>query len=167
MEPDEFFDLLHLSMVARRAGVQSLDDGAHVTEDARIHQCCATATFNPLECRGDYSAASNFMKLVHWPLMGGLLHLVQRGGAWAGCSPPRPLQEKDRIPLQKSLDFCKGDAVLSLHPPFPPLLSLFPYPPLSYPLPCPPLPFPSRPILSFPSSSLPLANTARGSGKAL
>ena len=24
------------------------------------------------------------MKLVHWPLMGGLLHLVQRGGAWAG-----------------------------------------------------------------------------------
>jgi len=25
--------------------------------------------------------------LVHWPLMGGLLHLVQRGGAWAGCGP--------------------------------------------------------------------------------
>jgi len=24
------------------------------------------------------------MKLVHWPLMGGLLHLVQRGGNWAG-----------------------------------------------------------------------------------
>ena len=23
--------------------------------------------------------------LVHWPLMGGLLHLVQREGAWAGC----------------------------------------------------------------------------------
>jgi len=22
------------------------------------------------------------MKLVHWPLMGGLLHLVQREGAW-------------------------------------------------------------------------------------
>ena len=33
------------------------------------------------------------MKLVHWPLMDGLLHLVQRGGAWAGWgpaqSPPR------------------------------------------------------------------------------
>ena len=29
------------------------------------------------------------MKLVHWPLMGGLLHLIQRGGAWAG---PRPTQ---------------------------------------------------------------------------
>ena len=25
--------------------------------------------------------------LIHWPLMGGLLHLVQRGGDWAGCSP--------------------------------------------------------------------------------
>jgi len=24
--------------------------------------------------------------LVHWPLMGGLLHLVQQG-AWAGCGP--------------------------------------------------------------------------------
>ena len=32
---------------------------------------------------GNYSAASNNMKLVHWPLMGGLLHLVQRGGDWA------------------------------------------------------------------------------------
>jgi len=33
------------------------------------------------------------VKLVHWPLMGGLLHLVHRGGAWAGWgpaqSPPR------------------------------------------------------------------------------
>ena len=25
--------------------------------------------------------------LVHWPLMGGQLHLVQRGEAWAGCGP--------------------------------------------------------------------------------
>ena len=25
--------------------------------------------------------------LVHRPLMGGVLHLVQRGGAWAGCGP--------------------------------------------------------------------------------
>ena len=31
------------------------------------------------------------MKLVHWPLMGGLLHLVQRGGDWAGPQPARPL----------------------------------------------------------------------------
>ena len=34
--------------------------------------------------RGNYSATLNNMKLVHWPLMGGLLHLVQRGGDWAG-----------------------------------------------------------------------------------
>jgi len=37
-----------------------------------------------LECRSNYSATSKDMKLVHWPLMGGLLHLVQRGGDWAG-----------------------------------------------------------------------------------
>ena len=36
--------------------------------------------FNPLKYRG----TSNNMKLVHWPLMGGLLHLVQRAGDWAG-----------------------------------------------------------------------------------
>ena len=38
---------------------------------------------NHLECKGKYSATSNDMKLVHWPLMGKLLHLVQRGGDWA------------------------------------------------------------------------------------
>ena len=27
------------------------------------------------------------MKLVHWPLMGGLLHFVQRGGDWARPQP--------------------------------------------------------------------------------
>ena len=27
---------------------------------------------------GNYSATSNNMKLVHWPWMGGQLHLVQR-----------------------------------------------------------------------------------------
>ena len=25
--------------------------------------------------------------LVHWLLKGGMLHLVQRGGAWVGCGP--------------------------------------------------------------------------------
>jgi len=44
-------------------------------------------TLNPLECRGSYSAASNNMKLVHWPLMGGVLHLVQPGGDRAGPQP--------------------------------------------------------------------------------
>jgi len=42
---------------------------------------------NPLESRGNYSATSNDMKLVHWPWMGRLLHLVQRGGNWAGTQP--------------------------------------------------------------------------------
>jgi len=31
------------------------------------------------------------MKLVHWPLMGGLLHLVQRGGDWVGSQPAQNL----------------------------------------------------------------------------
>jgi len=44
----------------------------------------------PLECKGNYSATSNNLKLVHWPLMGGLLHLAQQGGDWAGPQPPSP-----------------------------------------------------------------------------
>ena len=37
------------------------------------------------------SATSNNMKLVHWLVMGGLLHLVQRGVTGRGRSPPSPL----------------------------------------------------------------------------
>jgi len=40
-----------------------------------------------------YSATSNNMQLVHWPLMGGLLHLVQRGGDWMR---PQPAQAPPR-----------------------------------------------------------------------
>jgi len=47
--------------------------------------------FNPLEFRGNYSATSNNMKLVHWPMMGGLLHLVYGQGDWAGEAPARPV----------------------------------------------------------------------------
>jgi len=32
----------------------------------------STNNFNRLESEGNYSATSNNMKLVHWPLMGGL-----------------------------------------------------------------------------------------------
>ena len=46
---------------------------------------------NPSGCRGNYSATSNDMKLVHWPLMGGLLHLVQWRREWVGPQPSRPL----------------------------------------------------------------------------
>ena len=35
----------------------------------------------------------NNMKLVNWPLMGGLLHLLQRGGDWAR---PQPAQAPPR-----------------------------------------------------------------------
>ena len=48
--------------------------------------------FNPLECRGNYSATSNNMNFV-WPLMSGLLHLVQQGEDWAG---PQPAQAPPR-----------------------------------------------------------------------
>jgi len=34
------------------------------------------SSFNPLMGTGNYTATSNDMKLVHWPLMGVLLHLV-------------------------------------------------------------------------------------------
>ena len=51
------------------------------------------ASVRLLDSKGNYSATSNNTKFVHWPLMGGLLHLVQREEAWAGCgpaqSPPR------------------------------------------------------------------------------
>ena len=47
-------------------------------------RCWKDEMFNPLEFRGIYCATSNNVNLVHWPLMGGLLHLVQRGGDWAG-----------------------------------------------------------------------------------
>jgi len=36
---------------------------------------------------------SNTVIGIHWPLMGGLLHLAQRGGAWAGCGPAQSLPD--------------------------------------------------------------------------
>jgi len=47
--------------------------------------------FNPLNSKGSYSVTVKNTKLVHWPLMGGLLHLVQRGGPGRAASPPSPL----------------------------------------------------------------------------
>ena len=48
---------------------------------------------NPLDSKGTYSATWNNTKLVHWPLMGGLLHWVQLGEEWAG---PQPAQTPPR-----------------------------------------------------------------------
>jgi len=58
---------------------------------------------NPLRCRGNYSGTSNDMKLVHWPLMGGLLHLVQRrGGDWAGPQPAQGLLAVPNVTVHPS-----------------------------------------------------------------
>ena len=39
---------------------------------------------NPLDGKANYRATSNNMKSVHWPLVCGLLHLVQWEGDWVG-----------------------------------------------------------------------------------
>ena len=58
---------------------------------------------NPLDSKGNYSATSNNTKLVHWPLMGGLLHLVQQGGAWPGCGPAPSLLAVPNVTAHPSM----------------------------------------------------------------
>jgi len=49
-------------------------------------------SFNPLECKGNYSATLNNMKLVHWPLIDGwAVNWYSDEGTERGHSPPRPL----------------------------------------------------------------------------
>ena len=64
-------------------------------KDRIIRKTILTAniqTVNSLERGGNFSATSNDMKLVHWPLMGGLLHLAHsEEGTGRGRSPARPL----------------------------------------------------------------------------
>jgi len=59
----------------------------------RVHRSGDSNALNPLDPKDSYSVTWNNTKLLHWPLMGGLLHLVERGGDWAGAqtaqSPPR------------------------------------------------------------------------------
>ena len=43
------------------------------------------------------------MKLVHWPLMGGLLHLVHRGGDWAGLQPAQAVPNVTAHPSKASV----------------------------------------------------------------
>jgi len=57
---------------------------------------CVSHALNPLIAAlklqsNDHHIA--IQRLVRWPLMGGLLHLVQRGGDWAG---PQPTQDPPR-----------------------------------------------------------------------
>jgi len=66
---------------------------------AYVNLQCHITYINPLIGKGNYSATSNNMKLVHWPLMDGLLHLVQRRKDWAG---PQPTQAHPRCTKCKS-----------------------------------------------------------------
>jgi len=70
----------------------------HFVDFQQSRSCCnfVAIVYRALECQGNYSVTSNDMKLVHWPLMGGLLHLVQRGGDWAGPQPAGPAQSPPR-----------------------------------------------------------------------
>jgi len=45
--------------------------------------------FNHSELRVNYSATLNNMMLVHWLLMGGLLHLVKQEGDWMKPQPAK------------------------------------------------------------------------------
>jgi len=65
---------------------QLASKSVHSLSEPRAHNFV-----KPLMGTGNYSAASNNMKLVHWPLMGGLLRLPQRWETGRGPSPPRPL----------------------------------------------------------------------------
>ena len=46
--------------------------------------------FNPIERRDNYSATSNNMYLVHWPLAGGLLSIWYSKGGGAERAPAYP-----------------------------------------------------------------------------
>ena len=92
----EWLNKFHRRQTDKQTNRQTDKQTRRRTAPMRKVPALATEGFNPLESRasrGNYSATSNNMKLVHWPLMGGLLHLVQRGGDWAG---PQPAQAPPR-----------------------------------------------------------------------
>jgi len=59
----------------RREGMEGKKNKGYTPQPLLL----ATPILNPLEFRSNYIATSNNLKLVHWPLMCGLLHLVQEG----------------------------------------------------------------------------------------
>jgi len=78
----------------------------HLNSSQLRCRCLITPSVNPLDCKGNHSATSDNVKLVHWPLMGVLLHLVQRGGDWGAQAPPRytkcnspPVKKEDTTTL--------------------------------------------------------------------
>jgi len=42
------------------------------------------------------------MKLVHWPLIGGLLHLLEAGWDWAGLQPTQALLTVPYVTVHQS-----------------------------------------------------------------
>jgi len=56
--------------------LNSLDSINNSEVSTLISICIVYVIITISESRGNYSATSNNMKLVHWPLKGGLLHLV-------------------------------------------------------------------------------------------
>jgi len=55
----------------------------HFLSHSAMHNVGGMRAVNPVECKG----CSAWNKLVHWPLTAGLLHFVQRRGAWSGQHP--------------------------------------------------------------------------------
>ena len=72
---------------------------------------------------GNYSATSNNMKLAHWPLMGGLLHLVQQGGDWAGPQPTQALLAVPNVTAHPST--ASGPLLLSFNVPIKGLKTIY------------------------------------------
>ena len=62
---------------------------------------------NPLMGTGNYTATPNNMKLVHWPLIGGLLHLAQRWGDWATPQPTRASPRCTKCKSRPINDHCR------------------------------------------------------------
>ena len=90
---DHSIELFAPSPWQRRAATKpTMNPGRRVVEsvplckhpyDRSLVESLDLLSANPLECSGKYRPSAAW-KLVHWPLMGGLLHLVQRRGDYSG-----------------------------------------------------------------------------------
>jgi len=80
-------NLLLLLLYRENIFVLQFFAGAMQVSQQVLRRVFVNGQLNRLMDTGNYSAAANNTKLVDWPLMGELLHLVHRGGDWLG---PRP-----------------------------------------------------------------------------
>ena len=89
------------NLVVRKSTLHAATNWMNTTQwmDATsVASLCSQALFNPLiatlkPLSTDHHTAIQW--LVHWPLMGGLLHLVQRARDWVG---PQPAQAQLAVP---------------------------------------------------------------------